>query len=67
MRWALSALGVALALAGGVFTLQGIGILPGSFMSNNPQWIINGGITMLIGIGLIVWANWPKKKQPPSS
>jgi hypothetical protein len=50
-----------------VFTLQGVGILPGSFMSNNPQWVINGAITLLIGVGLIIWANWPKKKRPPSS
>ena len=41
-----------LMLAGGIWFLQGVNILPGSFMTGNPQWVINGAITLLIGAGL---------------
>jgi hypothetical protein len=66
MRWVLTVLGVLVVLVGGMFTLQGVGILPGSFMSGQMQWAINGTITMIVGAGLIVFANWPRKKSPPS-
>jgi hypothetical protein len=43
---------VLLMLAGGIWFLQGINILPGSFMTGDPQWAINGGIMVLVGTGL---------------
>lgn len=58
MKTLLNIIGVILLLAGGTFFLQGINILPGSFMSGDPQWAMNGGIMIVIGLGLIVWANW---------
>lgn len=64
MKLVLTVLAVVLALAGTVFALQGVGILPGSYMSNNPQWIINGAIIVLVGLALIIFANWPRKKTP---
>jgi hypothetical protein len=57
MKTFLNIIGVILLLAGGAFFLQGINILPGSFMTGEPQWAINGGIMMVIGLGLILWAN----------
>ena len=36
--------GVLLVLAGGVWALQGLDLLPGTFMRGDPQWIINGAI-----------------------
>lgn len=54
MKVVLRIVGILLALAGLIWFLQGVGILPGSFMSNNPQWAINGGIAMLIG-GALTW------------
>ncbi len=47
-------LGGLLILGGGVWVLQGINILPGSFMTGDPQWAINGAISIIIGIGLIL-------------
>ena len=42
-----------LLIAGGiVWILQGVNILPGSFMTGDPQWAINGAITVVIGAGL---------------
>ena len=49
-------MGILLLLAGGTFFLQGISVLPGSYMTGDPQWAINGGIMIVIGIGLLVWA-----------
>jgi hypothetical protein len=58
MKTLLNGLGIILILAGGIFFLQGINILPGSYMSGDPQWVINGGIMIVIAIGLLFWANW---------
>jgi hypothetical protein len=48
---------ILLILAGGTFFLQGINILPGSFMTGDPQWAINGAIMIVVALGLLLWAN----------
>ena len=53
MKITLYIIGGLTVLSGAVWALQGINILPGSFMSGNPQWTINGAIAIVIGIGLI--------------
>lgn len=53
----LKILAVLLMIAGGIWVLQGLNILPGSFMTGDPQWAINGAITILIGGGLYWFAN----------
>ena len=58
MRMAATVLGVLLVLAGAVWFLQGIGVLPGSFMSGQRQWAINGCIAFVIGVVLLVVARW---------
>lgn len=60
MKIFLNVFAVMLILAGGVFFLQGINILPGSFMRGNPQWVINGAILILVGIALMLWARRSK-------
>jgi hypothetical protein len=57
MKAFLNVVGVMLILAGGVFFLQGINILPGSFMTGDPRWAINGGMGVVIGIALMLWAS----------
>ncbi|HLC02879.1 MAG TPA: hypothetical protein VJK02_07570 [Anaerolineales bacterium] len=57
MRYIVTILGVLIALAGSVWFLQGVGVLPGSFMSGQTQWAINGGVAVLVGVGLVVAAN----------
>ncbi|RIK30307.1 MAG: hypothetical protein DCC56_08205 [Anaerolineae bacterium] len=52
MKSMMSILGVVVFLAGLIFFLQGINLLPGSFMTGDPQWAINGGIAMVIGAAL---------------
>jgi len=56
MKTVLISIGVLLVLAGGIWALQGVNILPGSYMSGNPQWTINGAIAIVIGVGVILWA-----------
>jgi hypothetical protein len=46
---------VLLFLTGLVFFLQGINILPGSHMTGDPQWVINGGVIMLVAAGIFIW------------
>ena len=54
MRLVLVVLGILFLLAGLVWTLQGIGTLQGSFMSNSPTWVWIGGITAFAGFGIVV-------------
>jgi hypothetical protein len=53
----LKVLAVLLILAGGIWVLQGVNILPGSFMTGDPQWAVNGAITIVIGAGLFWFSN----------
>ena len=53
---------ILLMLMGGIWALQGINILPGSYMTGNPQWAINGAISVLVGAGLFWFAN--RKNNP---
>jgi hypothetical protein len=57
MKILLNIIGIVLALAGGVFFLQGINVLPGSFMTGDPQWAINGGVLIVLAAGILFWAN----------
>jgi hypothetical protein len=61
MKTFLNIIGIVLILAGGTFFLQGINVLPGSYMTGDPQWAINGGILIVIGIGLLIWARRKNK------
>jgi MYXO-CTERM domain-containing protein len=56
-------IGTILILAGGVFFLQGINVLPGSFMTGDPQWAIRGGAMVLIGLGLLFWMSRRQRKR----
>ena len=66
MKWLLNFLGGLLILSGGVWFLQGIGVLPGELMHGQIQWAAYGTITALIGAGLLYWANRPRKPGPPA-
>ena len=47
--------GILIVLAGTVWALQGVGVILGSFMSNNPTWIGIGAATAIIGVGLVAF------------
>ena len=44
-----------MVLVGGVWLLQGVGILPGSFMTGQLFWAVMGAIFLVVG-GLLVFA-----------
>jgi hypothetical protein len=48
------AIGAVIAIAGAVFTLQGIGVLGGSSMSGSTTWAILGPVIAVIG--LVIYA-----------
>jgi len=57
MRVASKILGVLCLLVGGVWILQGVDILPGSFMTGQTKWAIYGSLLAVVGIGLLISAN----------
>jgi hypothetical protein len=57
MRIALNVSGVLCLLLGCIWFLQGISILPGSFMTGQTKWAIYGALLLLAGIGLLIAAN----------
>jgi hypothetical protein len=56
MKILMYVLGGMLMFAGTVWFLQGINILPGSFMTGQTQWAVYGAIAFVIGIALTLWA-----------
>jgi hypothetical protein len=57
MRIASSIIGVVMVLMGSVWILQGINVLPGSFMTGQLRWAAWGTVAVIAGIGLLVWAS----------
>jgi uncharacterized membrane protein HdeD (DUF308 family) len=57
MRIALNVSGVLCLLVGCVWFLQGINILPGSFMTGQTKWAVYGGLLLVAGIALLISAN----------
>jgi hypothetical protein len=56
MRIVLNVLGVVCLILGCVWILQGVNVLPGSFMTGQMKWAIYGAIMALVGIGLLISA-----------
>ena len=56
MRMLMTIVGVLCVLMGGVWILQGINVLPGSFMTGQTKWAVYGALTAVAGIVLIVLA-----------
>lgn len=46
-----------LLLIGAIWVLQGLNILPGSFMTGQIIWAVIGAPMVLIGAGLAWWVN----------
>lgn len=65
MRWLGYLVGVLLVLMGAVWFLQGINILPGSFMTGQIQWAIAGAVAFVVGAGMI--ALLQRRREHPSA
>ena len=52
-----------LVLSGAIWFLQGINVLPGSFMTGQIQWAVYGGIAVAVGIALLLRDRWSQKQR----
>jgi hypothetical protein len=55
LRLAAMVVGGLMVALGFVWILQGVNILPGSFMTGQVQWAIYGAVLALLGVGLVFW------------
>lgn len=67
MKWILYIVSVLLILVGVGWFLQGINILPGSFMTSQIEWAIAGIVSAIVGIALLVFTRRRWKSAPPTS
>ena len=56
-RIALNIAGAILIIFGTIWILQGVNILPGSFMTGQIRWAVYGGIAAAVGIAFLAVAN----------
>jgi hypothetical protein len=63
MRITLNIVAGLLVLAGAIWFLQGINVLPGSFMTGQIRWAVYGGIALAVGIALLLRANLPRRER----
>jgi hypothetical protein len=54
MTRALRIVGLILVTVGGIWFLQGIGVLPGSFMTGQIQWAVYGGMAVAAGVAVLL-------------
>jgi hypothetical protein len=56
--------GVLLVVVGAVWTLQGLGYLPGSVMSGVTFWAVVGPVVAVVGLVLVA-RGWPRRRPRP--
>jgi protein-S-isoprenylcysteine O-methyltransferase Ste14 len=54
VRLAVRIVAVVALLAGAVFFFQGIGVIPGSFMTGRNEWAVIGA-ALVAGAGALLW------------
>jgi len=54
--------GIILVLLGVLWILQGFGIVGGSFMTGQSQWLYIGVVAAIVGAALFAWA----VRRPPA-
>jgi hypothetical protein len=67
MRTALRLVSALAMLAGAVFFFQGIGVIPGSFMTGRGEWAVIGAALVAGGLaifGLAQIASGPRSRPP---
>ena len=65
MKIALNIAGILIAAAGLIWALQGANILPGSFMTGDPFWLVVGTICILAGAAILYFVNRKAGAPPP--
>ncbi|MCK6580168.1 MAG: hypothetical protein L6Q98_18915 [Anaerolineae bacterium] len=54
MRSGTAVLAGLMIVVGAIWSLQGAGILPGSFMSGDPRWLVIGIVVIVLGAGILL-------------
>ncbi|MDG4884411.1 hypothetical protein [Mesorhizobium sp. WSM4884] len=60
MRLIRNLLALLVLAIGVLWSLQGLGLVQGSFMTGQRQWLYIGLVTALIGLLGLGWANRPR-------
>jgi hypothetical protein len=56
-------IGVVCVLVGGVWALQGMGIIGGSFMTSSPTWLVIGLVVAAAGLAMIIVGARGRRKK----
>jgi hypothetical protein len=56
MRIVLRVIAILLIVVGIIWVLQGINVLPGSFMTGQIQWAYRGGAAAIVGLLILIFA-----------
>ena len=56
MRYAVRIVAIALIVVGAIWILQGVNVLPGSFMTGQIRWAYRGAFVAVAGLALLVAA-----------
>ena len=57
MRLTKNLLVLIVLAIGALWSLQGVGVVGGSFMTGQSQWLYIGIVTMLVGLIGLAWAS----------
>ncbi len=57
VRIMINIAGAISVVIGSVWVLQGINLLPGSFMTGQTRWAVRGGLAVVVGIAVLLSAN----------
>ncbi len=56
MRIAMLVVGFFLVIMGCVWILQGVNVLPGSFMTGQTKWAVYGAFSVIAGIVVLIFS-----------
>jgi hypothetical protein len=65
MKLAGRIIGLLMVVLGAVWFLQGINVLPGSFMTGQTRWAIYGGLLWAAGLALMLVCRTGRTPQRP--
>lgn len=57
LRYLATLLSGPCVFIGAIWILQGINVLPGSFMTGDIKWTYIGAVLAVVGVALAVWVN----------
>lgn len=54
MRMTGLVIGLVMTIVGAIWILQGLNLLPGSFMTGQIKWAVYGGVCWIAGMALLI-------------